>query len=166
MGSRQALPCDTVRELVSRSFDCAPSELEQRLIASHVTTCDPCAAFAGDVEAIVTALRAARLEPVPSPIAVSRRSLGVRVRVRPVLQSASVAAAFVAVVTIGLAQRPAVDNAAGFQGTTISDPTGEGDQVRELNRHGITHGELQIVAGPTPTGLGAVKPILLPTPTG
>lgn len=166
MGSRQALPCDTVRELVSRSFDCAPSELEQRLIASHVTTCPTCTEFATDVDAIVSALRTARLEPVPSPIAVSRRSLGVRVRVRPVLQTATVAAAFLAVVTIGLAQRPVVDDVRSLSlpGAANADPGGDEDQFRELNRDGLTTGDLQIVAEPTPTGLGAVKPILLPTP--
>ncbi len=64
--------CDRVRAQISLSLDGELSQLEQRMLASHVARCADCAAYEADVVAITTELRAAPLEALEHPVVVRR----------------------------------------------------------------------------------------------
>ena len=64
--------CDRVRAQISLGLDGELSQLEQRMLASHVARCADCAAYEADVVAITTELRAAPLEALEHPVVVRR----------------------------------------------------------------------------------------------
>lgn len=95
--------CERVRAQVSLRLDAELSQLELRMLETHLDRCADCREFSADVDAFTSELRAAPLESLSRPIAVSRTrrvSLsGVQVGV----------AAVVAIALFGVANRVAVD---------------------------------------------------------
>jgi anti-sigma factor RsiW len=65
--------CERVREQVSLLLDGDLSELEGRMLESHVAQCRRCAEFRASVTSFTEALRAAPLEVLEAPIVVERR---------------------------------------------------------------------------------------------
>ena len=93
--------CERARTWAALAPDGELSELERKLLASHVQRCPACALFAVEVAAVAAELRAAELRPLPRPLSVPiwrRRPVYARVR-------AVGAAAAVAVMALGIASR-------------------------------------------------------------
>ncbi len=65
--------CERVREQVSLLLDGELSELEERMLESHVAQCPPCADFRVSVTTFTESLRAAPFEVLETPIVVQRR---------------------------------------------------------------------------------------------
>jgi len=93
--------CDRARAWAALAPDGELSELERKLLGSHLDRCDACAVFAVRVAAVAAELRAASLQPLPRPVSVRvwrRRPVYARV-------SAIGAAAAVAVMALGVSAR-------------------------------------------------------------
>ena len=93
--------CDRARAWAALAPDGELSELERKLLGSHLDRCDGCADFAVRVAALAAELRAASLQPLPRPVSVSvwrRRPAYARVRTVG-------AAAAVALMALGVAAR-------------------------------------------------------------
>lgn len=88
--------CDRVREQVSLLLDGELSQLEQRMLSSHVDRCPECSAYQADVESFTGHIRSAPLEQLTRPVVIERRRRDVRVRLH------AAAAAAVALVALGL----------------------------------------------------------------
>lgn len=69
---RAAVGCDRFREQVSLSLDGELSQLEHRMLETHLTRCPSCSAFADDVRLFTEDLRAAPLERPHRPVVVQR----------------------------------------------------------------------------------------------
>jgi anti-sigma factor RsiW len=93
--------CDRARAWAALAPDGELSELERKLLSSHLDRCHACAVFSVRVAAVAAELRAASLQPLPRPVSVPvwRR--------RPVYSrlSAVGAAAAVAVMALGVSAR-------------------------------------------------------------
>ena len=72
-GLRSSIVCDRVRGQISLDLDGELSELERRMVESHLELCSSCRAFREDVTALTSELRAAEPELLSQPIVVSRR---------------------------------------------------------------------------------------------
>ena len=59
--------CDRARAWAALAPDGELSELERKLLGSHLDRCDACADFAVRVAAVAAELRAASLQPLPRP---------------------------------------------------------------------------------------------------
>jgi len=131
--------CERACSWASLAPDGELSELEQRLLDSHLARCGPCDRFARQVAAVAAELRAAALQPLPQPVAIPmwrRRTVTARI-------SAVGAAAAVAVMALGIASRaplssgeqhslhvrPVLDFSGGEQG--------EQQQLRDIRREMI-----------------------------
>jgi anti-sigma factor RsiW len=68
----RSVVCDRVRAQVSLGLDGELSQLELRMLESHLARCPDCAAFEADVVAVTHELRAAPLEPLANPVVVHR----------------------------------------------------------------------------------------------
>jgi anti-sigma factor RsiW len=64
--------CDRVRAQVSLRLDGELSELESRLLESHLERCADCSTYEADVARITAELRAAPLEAMENPIVIRR----------------------------------------------------------------------------------------------
>ena len=111
--------CERARTWASLSLDGELSELERRLMRAHLVRCAVCAAFAADVEALVTEVRTAPLEPVPA----SAQTQVWRLRpTAPVVRLASRAAAVVAAAAAGFAMFSLGAGSVGDVGSVTSQP--------------------------------------------
>jgi len=93
--------CERARSWAALAPDGELSELERKLLDSHLQRCAACGHFAVRVAAVAAELRAAALQPLPRPVSVPiwrRRPAYVRVR-------AVGAAAAVALMALGVASR-------------------------------------------------------------
>ncbi len=79
----RSVVCDRVRAQVSLGLDGELSQLESRMISSHLARCADCASFEEDARAITAALRTAPLEQLEHPVVVQRprRALLPRVQI-------------------------------------------------------------------------------------
>lgn len=96
--------CERARTWAALAPDGELSELERKLLDSHVRRCAACGQFAFEVAAVAAELRAASLQLLPRPLAVPiwrRRPVYARFR-------AVGAAAAVAVMALGIASRGAL----------------------------------------------------------
>jgi predicted anti-sigma-YlaC factor YlaD len=101
MGHPRGLLCERARAWAALAPDGELSELERKLLGSHLDRCPACAAFAVEVRAVAVQLRRAALQAPPRPISVPvwrRRPVYARVRTVG-------AAAAVALMALGLAAR-------------------------------------------------------------
>jgi predicted anti-sigma-YlaC factor YlaD len=89
--------CDRVVSYATLAVDGELSELEQRLVETHIARCADCRAFAHDVETITRMLRDAPLEPLARPVTVPYRSRRLVARPLQVAAAALVAVAFTGV---------------------------------------------------------------------
>ena len=69
---RASIVCERVRAQVSLELDGELSQLERRMLASHLERCPQCHAFAADVRAFTEDLRNAPLETLDQPVVVRR----------------------------------------------------------------------------------------------
>jgi predicted anti-sigma-YlaC factor YlaD len=93
--------CDRARAWAALAPDGELSELERKLLGSHLDRCAACANFAVEVAAIAEELRAASLQPLARPVSVPvwrRRQAYARLR-------AVGAAAAVALIALGISAR-------------------------------------------------------------
>ena len=137
--SHQAASCDRACSWASLAPDGELSELEQRLLDSHLARCGPCTRFARQVAAVAAELRAAALQPIPQPVAIPTWRRGtVAARVRAVG-----AAAAVAVMALGVASRAPLPSGErqSLQVQPVLDFSGgdqaEQQQLRDLRREAI-----------------------------
>ncbi|MDQ3065813.1 MAG: zf-HC2 domain-containing protein [Actinomycetota bacterium] len=122
--------CERARAWASLAPDSELSELERKLLDSHLERCSACASFAVQVAAVAAELRAASFQPLLRPISVPswhRRRVYARVR-------AVGAAAAVAVMALGIAARAPLANEeqSSFQFPRVVDFSG-GEQA-EIQR--------------------------------
>ncbi len=93
--------CERARSWAALVPDGELSELERKLLDSHVARCAECGRFALEVAAVAAELRAAALQPLPRPLSIPiwhRHPVYARFR-------AVGAAAAVAVMALGIASR-------------------------------------------------------------
>lgn len=93
--------CDRARSWAALAPDGELSELERKLLGSHLTRCGACSAFAAEVAAVAADLRASALQPLPRPVTIPtwhRRPVSASFR-------GVAAAAAVAAMAIGIASR-------------------------------------------------------------
>jgi Putative zinc-finger len=97
--------CERARRWISIALDDELAELEERLLATHLTRCAECRAFERRTRAVTEGLRSAELVPLGRQLTlpVRRRLTGVRVA------SASAAAAAVLAVVGGLTLATSTD---------------------------------------------------------
>jgi predicted anti-sigma-YlaC factor YlaD len=87
--------CDRARAQISSRIDDELSELEEARLGVHLAGCAACRAYEADVVAVTVMMRAAPLEPLEFPVAVSRRR-------RSALRQFELAAAVTMAAAIGL----------------------------------------------------------------
>lgn len=98
---RSVALCERARAWAALAPDGELSELEQKLLGSHLDRCGACRSFAAEVTAIAAELRESPLEPLPRPVSIlvwRRRAAYARLR-------ATGAAAAVALMAFGVAAR-------------------------------------------------------------
>lgn len=111
---RPSVICDRVRSQISLDLDDELSQLERAMVSAHLERCPECRAYKGQVTAFTGALRAAPLERMESPIVLHRPRRGIAVRLQ-----ASVAAAAVALVAVGVASQIASQSSSpGFSSSS------------------------------------------------
>jgi anti-sigma factor RsiW len=98
MGVVVSIVCDRVRAQISLRLDGELSELEQRMLESHVARCEDCAAFEADVVATTRALREAPLVPLERPVVLRRPARRVSLARMQVGVAAALAVAVLGVV--------------------------------------------------------------------
>jgi predicted anti-sigma-YlaC factor YlaD len=137
--SPQRASCERACTWASLAPDGELSELEQKLLDSHLARCGPCNRFARQVAAVAAELRAAALQPLPQPVAIPtwrRGALTARFR-------AVGAAAAVAVMALGIASRAPLSagERQSLQVRPVLDFSGgdqaEQQQLRDLRREVI-----------------------------
>jgi predicted anti-sigma-YlaC factor YlaD len=126
----RALPasvtCTRVREQVSLRLDDELSELELRMLDSHLARCAQCQAYSASVVEFTSALRDAPAVPLPRPVIVSHAR-----RVSIARLQVGVAAAF-ALAALGLGvQLSSSGSGAELSGTITRYPT-QSELEREL----------------------------------
>jgi anti-sigma factor RsiW len=94
--------CSRVREQVSLELDGELSQLEQRMLGTHLERCARCAAYAADVRDVTERIRNAPYAVMERPIVVRRRRAVTTMRLQ-----VGVAAAF-ALAALGLGTQLAV----------------------------------------------------------
>jgi anti-sigma factor RsiW len=121
--------CQRAREDVSAQLDRELSELGSARLSAHLRECDACAAYALEVAAITTRLRAAPLEQPQTPVALPAR------RRRPTLQLAAAAAVAGIAAASSLALGHAL-NSPGGKGLTVTHAlTGPSLQQEIVSQH-------------------------------
>ena len=98
---RAGVVCERVRAQASLELDGELSQLESRMLGSHLNRCPECSAFVSDVRAFTQELREAPLEQPRRRVVVSRVRRGAATRLQVGL------AAAVALVALGLGSQVA-----------------------------------------------------------
>jgi predicted anti-sigma-YlaC factor YlaD len=124
----RSVVCDRVRAQVSLRLDGELSQLESRMVESHLARCADCAAYEADLTALTTELRTAPLEPLQHPIVIRRPRRASLVRLQ-VGAAAAVAVAVLGAVTqvVGRDSEPAFASPDRFP--TSSQLTREVEQI-------------------------------------
>jgi anti-sigma factor RsiW len=124
---RPSLVCQRVREQVSLLLDDELSQLERRMLASHLARCAACDAYAAEVTVFTEALRNAPPEVLERPVVVQRprRLAGVRLQ-------AGVAAAL-AFAALGLGSQLATSGpASDFSASSVTRFPTQAELSREI----------------------------------
>lgn len=113
--------CSRVREQVSLELDGELSQLEQRMLGTHLERCSRCAAYAADVRDFTERMRTSPRAVLRRPVVVRRRGTLTTVRLQ-----VGVAAAF-ALAALGLgtqlATAPEQSSLARFEGRPTLSPS-------------------------------------------
>jgi ferric-dicitrate binding protein FerR (iron transport regulator) len=118
--------CERARQWVSAELDGRLSEFEQALLDGHLSGCAECSSFRASTTRVTQELRAAPLERLETPIAISRARRRFPFRIAP-------AVAALAVMAVGLGSILA---SADFRpGSPVSQapPSSVGDQLSPTN---------------------------------
>ncbi|HXH89545.1 MAG TPA: zf-HC2 domain-containing protein [Gaiellaceae bacterium] len=146
--------CERARSWAALAPDNELSELERKLLDSHLERCAGCSSFAERVVAVAEALRSEPLQPLTYPIPVpSWRRRTVYARFRTVGAAAAVAA-----MALGIAARAPLPSDArqdGFRAPNVAasalDDRTEQDEMRDLRRDQILN------AGPVLAATSSVR---------
>jgi predicted anti-sigma-YlaC factor YlaD len=84
--------CERARQWVSAEVDGRLSEFEQALLEGHVQTCPDCTSFRAGVRQFTQELRAAPLDRLEQPVAISRVRRRFSFRVAPAVAALAVTA--------------------------------------------------------------------------
>lgn len=101
---RPSVVCKRVREQVSLQLDGELSELERRMLESHLARCTECHAYAADVRMLTEQIRSAPLEALERPVVVRRQRILTIARLQVGI------AAGLAVAALGLGSQLAVSS--------------------------------------------------------
>lgn len=137
--------CDRARSWAALAPDGELSELERKLLDSHLKRCEACSRFAVEVAAVAADLRASTLQPLPRPVTIPswhRRPVYARFR-------GVAAAAAVAVMALGIASRAplATSDRESLQLPRVVDFSG-GD-LAEIQRLEAAHRLATVRTSPT-----------------
>jgi predicted anti-sigma-YlaC factor YlaD len=148
--------CEHARVWAALAPDGELSELEQRSLRAHLTTCGSCARFALEVEHVALLVRRDELARPSLPTALPRvvhRRRAVAARFRPV-----VAAAAVALMALGIASRAPLQmdrRESNVRATTV--PSAE-QQLEMQSLRVLRQGALAAVEGLDPMILSVNRP--------
>ncbi len=129
--------CERARSWAALAPDNELSELERKLLDSHLARCAGCSGFAVRVAAVANALRNERLQPLRYPVSVPswrRRTAFARMR-------AVSAVAAVAAIALGIASRAPLPSDGRSEALQLHQPVApgvdvrvEGDELRDVRR--------------------------------
>ena len=162
MHNVRPMECERTRQWLSAALDCELSPFERALVNSHLVRCGACSSFEAQVSAFTDAVRAARPVRMAGRVYVPARRRFVATNVA---RLGSVAAIFVAVVSVGLLATPDRSALGGGEQALVASSlhrsASVNDLVVELRRPAQMQGQaIAYGAG----GIGAYKPPLVPTP--
>jgi anti-sigma factor RsiW len=157
------LECERTRHFLSVRLDDGLSHFERLLVDAHLAGCEACVAYGSRIAEVTTAIRAAPLEPVPTPVQLPERRRGAW---RSVVRATSVAAAASLAIAAFLGFAAAPDRSAWHDdhaliAAALDQPSGTNDLLIDVLRPTLAAREAQRIALGT-GGLGAVKPLLQP----
>lgn len=109
--------CDGARAQISRRLDGELSQLEERMLETHLDKCSDCRGFAADISVLTTEIRTAPLEQLGHAIVIRRP----RSAFAPGLRVG--AAAAVAVAMLGALLQVATSGSGSSAGTSFRSPT-------------------------------------------
>jgi predicted anti-sigma-YlaC factor YlaD len=142
-------PCHRARSLASSALDDELSELEARLLETHLWHCADCAAFASEIAAVTAMLRAEpqvrhSVEIMPR-IRRARRTVRGRAAVvsAGMLVAASVLGVLASVTPSGSVPPPAPSSQTDVSTPAVSGPLGEGRGVPIVVRTQLPLGQLK-----------------------
>lgn len=131
--------CDRVREQISLRLDGELSQLESRMLASHLQRCPGCREYEADVTRITDEIRSAPLERMQRPIVIRRPR-----RVSALRLQAGVAAALAVAVLGAVTQIQAPESDSGFASPERFPTTTQLErEVDQIIADGNTFGEHQ-----------------------
>jgi predicted anti-sigma-YlaC factor YlaD len=148
--------CEHARVWAALAPDGELSELEQRSLRAHLTTCPACSRFAVEVEHVALLVRGEELERPSLPTALPRvvhRRRALAARFRPV-----VAAAAVAVMALGIASRAPLQMERRDSGLRTTTATSAADQLEMQSLRVLRQGALAAVEGLDPMILTVNRP--------
>jgi predicted anti-sigma-YlaC factor YlaD len=129
--------CSRIREQVSLQLDGELSQLERRMLASHLGRCADCRAFADDVMSFTDKLRHAPMERLERPVVVTSRR-----RISTARFQVGIAAAF-AFAALGLGTQLALGPSSDFADfesvsrfPTLTELEREVAMIEALGHHG------------------------------
>lgn len=124
----RSVVCDRVRAQISLALDGELSQLESRMLRSHLARCSECTAYEAEVVAVTAALRDAPLEQLEHPIVVRRPRRAALSRLH-VGAAAAVAVAALGAVSQILGPEPEEAFAAPSRYATYTQLTREVNQI-------------------------------------
>jgi anti-sigma factor RsiW len=134
----RSVVCDRVREQISLGLDGELSQLESRMLATHLRRCPGCREYEADVRRFTDEIRSAPLERMERPIVIRlpRRVSALRLQ-------AGVAAALAVAVLGAVTQIEAPEGNAGFASPSRFPTTAQLErEVDQIIADGTTFGEL------------------------
>jgi predicted anti-sigma-YlaC factor YlaD len=127
--------CERAREYASLRLDNELSELEEALLAAHLSRCETCSAFAKGIEVTTGELRAAALEQPSVPVVIARRRRRAGVQVLRVGSAAAVVAVALFAGVVETVLKPGgVAVSATPSASMLVAPGSEVKELRALNR--------------------------------
>jgi hypothetical protein len=125
--------CERAREYASLRLDGELSELEEALLAAHLSRCEPCKSFDADIRMLTSELREAAFERPSEPIVIPGR----RHAARQVLRVGTAAAVVAVALFAGAVEtvlKPRTATSATPAANMLIAPGSEVRELRALNR--------------------------------
>jgi anti-sigma factor RsiW len=143
--------CERARECASLRLDGELSEFEQALLTAHLARCEPCRAFAAELDAITMGLRSAPLERLEQPVVLpARRRISLR------RAEVAVAAALMLTtlgVTGALRTIQSSNPSLTFASPAVSDYAVESREFSDIRRASIRRSMMRLRLSTSPGGL-------------